>query len=100
MIQGGLGYSWNLNQQWRLSVEAMFQEGLYDSYYVNLDAYPMAAAQNSEGIQLGTPGGRVSNGKYTPHWNDGWFQLGITITYHWKNCEQCRILHNYNRVSR
>lgn len=96
MIQGGLGYSWNLNQQWQISIQAMFQEGLYDTYYVNLDAYPMAAAQNDQGVKIGTPGGiRSSDGKYKPHWNDGWFQLGLTVTYHWRNCEQCRLLNNY-----
>ena len=100
MIQGGLGYSWNLSQSWMLSVQAMFQEGLYDAQYLNLDAYPLDKSQNSQGVSLGTAGGywKDKEGKKRVHWNDGWFQLGITVTYRWSNCEQCRILHNYSRI--
>lgn len=104
MIQGGIGYSWNLSSSWMLSVQALFQEGLYDSQYMNLDAFPLDAKQNSKGVSLGTAGGYwysydADGTKHKHvHWNDGWFQAGITLTYRWSNCEQCRLLNNYGRV--
>lgn len=104
MIQGGLGYSWNLSQSWMLSVQAMFQEGLVDSQYMNLDAFPLDKKQNDKGVALGTAGGywysTNANGQKQKHihWNDGWFQLGITLTYRWSNCEQCRLLNNYSSI--
>lgn len=99
MVQLGLGYSWRLSASWSLSLEFMVQEGLLDQHYLNLDAYPMAAGQNSDGVELGGTGLTYINryGKETLHWNDGWFQLGLTLTYHWRNCETCR-LNTYHRV--
>ena len=99
MVQLGLGYSWRLSSSWSLSLEFMVQEGLLDQHYLNLDAYPMAAGQNSDGVELGGTGLTYINryGKETLHWNDGWFQLGLTLTYHWRNCETCR-LNTYQRV--
>ena len=93
MVQLGLGYSWSLTPSWTLSVELMVQEGLIDTYYMNLDAFPMAAAQNADGYTLGNPFGKWTDryGKEHLHWNDGWFQAGITITYQWRNCETCRL---------
>lgn len=99
MVQLGLGYSWRLSASWSLSLEFMVQEGLLDQHYLNLDAYPMAAGQNSDGVELGGTGLTYINryGKETLHWNDGWFQLGLTLTYQWRNCETCR-LNTYHRV--
>ena len=86
MVQVGLGYHWRLSDSWTLGVELMLQEGLVDRHYMNLDAYPLAASQNSKGVELGSPG----------FWNDGWYQLGLTVSYRWKTCGRCRILNNYN----
>ena len=98
MLQLGLGYSWRLGESWTLGVEFLIQEGLIDTQYMNLDAWPLDPKQNSEGIALGSSFGTWvdRNGKKHIHWNDGWFQLGITITYQWRNCEKCRILDNYS----
>lgn len=94
MVQLGLGYSFQLTQSWTLSIEAMIQEGLVDTHYMNLDAWPLAASQNTAGVELGNSFGKWTDryGKEHIHWNDGWFQLGITISYRWRNCERCRIL--------
>ena len=100
MLQLGIGYSWRLSQSWNLSIEATLQEGLVDCHYMNLDAFPLAPEQNSEGIALGAEFGKWTDreGKEHIHWNDGWFQLGITISYRWRNCEHCRILNNYSGI--
>ena len=98
MLQLGLGYSWHLNDSWSLSLELMLQEGMVDMHYMNLDAYPLAASQNSKGVELGTSGLFYTNskGKKSFRWNDGWYQLGLTFSYRWNTCKHCRILNNYN----
>lgn len=100
MVQVGIGYTWKLVEQWTIGVEIMLQEGLVDTKYMNLDGWPMAASQNSAGVDLGTSFGTYVNryGQKDIHWNDGWFQVGITIGYHWRNCERCRILNNYQNI--
>lgn len=102
MIQLGLGYSFRLAPSWVLSLELMVQEGLIDTHYMNLDAFPMAANQNDQGIALGNPNQLEKwtdrEGKEHIHWNDGWFQFGITVSYRWRNCEHCRILNNYSGI--
>ena len=100
MIQLGLGYSWHLSPSWTLSAEFLIQEGFVDTHYMNLDAYPLDPSQNSEGIAMGGTFGTYIDryGKERLRWNDGWFQLGITVAYRWGNCEECRILNNYQGI--
>ena len=100
MLQLAIGYSWRLAPSWTLSAEIMIQEGLIDTYYMNLDAFPMAGSQNKDNYTLGQPFGKWTDryGKEHIHWNDGWFQVGLTITYQWRNCETCRILNNYTGI--
>jgi hypothetical protein len=83
-----------------MGAEIMIQEGLIDTHYMNLDAFPLAPSQNSDGVALGNSFGKWTDryGKEHIHWNDGWFQVGLTVTYHWRNCEHCRILNNYSRI--
>lgn len=102
MVQLGIGYSWKLAPSWSMSAEIMIQEGLIDTHYMNLDAFPLAKSQNSEGIALGNSFGKWVDryGKEHIHWNDGWFQVGITVTYQWRNCETCRIINNYSNIKR
>lgn len=97
MVQLGIGYSWRLAESWTMSAEIMVQEGLIDTQYMNLDAYPLAASQNSQGVELGTSFGTWTDkhGNKHIHWNDGWFQVGISVTYQWHNCEHCRMINNY-----
>lgn len=100
MAQLGLGYSWKLTPSWSLSAEIMIQEGVIDTHYMNLDAWPLAKSQNSDNVELGNSFGKWTDryGKEHIHWNDGWFQVGITVTYHWRNCEHCRIIDNYQNI--
>ncbi len=100
MVQLGLGYSWLLSTSWTLSAEIMVQQGLCDEYYFNLDAYPLAASQSSSGECYGTGGLWYKGGDKKLHhkWADGWFQVGITFTYQWRNCETCRTINNYEGI--
>lgn len=100
MIQLSIGYSWRLAPKWSLSAEVMIQEGLIDTHYMNLDAWPMDPSQNNDRVALGGTGLTYTNryGEKTIHWNDGWFQIGVTVTYHWRNCERCNIINNYQNI--
>ncbi|MBQ3716816.1 MAG: hypothetical protein II901_00295 [Paludibacteraceae bacterium] len=100
MVQVGIGYSWRLTQSWTMSAEIMLNEGLIDTHYMNLDAFPLAGSQSSDGQPLGNSFGKWTdkNGNEHIHWNDGWFQVGITVSYRWRNCESCRILNNYSNI--
>ena len=100
MVQLGLGYTWKLTQSWSLGLELMLQEGVIDTPYMNLDAWPLAKSQNNDNVELGTSFGKYTDryGKEHIHWNDGWFQLGLTITYHWRTCEHCRLIGNYQHI--
>jgi hypothetical protein len=99
MVQLGIGYSWALTPAWTLSAEIMLQEGVIDTHYMNLDAWPLAASQNTAGVELGNSFGTYTDryGKEHIHWNDGWFQVGISVAYRWRTCEHCRIL-NYRHT--
>ena len=96
-IKLGLGWSWRLTDSWMLSIHAMVQEGLIDTHYMNLDAWPLAPSQNSDGVALGNSFGKWTDryGDEHIHWNDGWFEFGISVSYRWSNCDHCRILNNY-----
>ena len=100
MVQLGIGYSWRLSEKWSMSAELMVQEGLVDHHYMNLDAYPLDPSQNSKNVALGSTSTTWTgkNGEKHTRWNDGWFQVGITVSYHWRNCEYCRMLNKYQSV--
>ncbi|MBQ4395859.1 MAG: hypothetical protein II825_11285 [Paludibacteraceae bacterium] len=102
MVQLGIGYNWRLSRSWALGLEVMVQEGLIDMQYMNLDAWPLDSKQNSDGVALGSAFGTWidKDGNKHIHWNDGWFQVGINITYQWRNCEHCRIINNYSNIKR
>ena len=97
MIQLGIGYNWRLSDSWTMGVHVMVQEGVIETHYMNLDAWPLAPSQNSMGLELGASFGKWEDryGKEHIHWNDGWFEVGISISYRWSNCDHCRILNNY-----
>ena len=100
MLQLAIGYNWQLNRSWSLGIEMMIQEGVVDTHYMNLDAYPLAPSQNSEGISMGGSFGSYIDryGKEQIRWHDGWYHLGITIIYSWSDCEKCNVIDNYYRT--
>ena len=102
MVQLGIGYSWKLTDSWSMAAEVMLQQGVVDTHFMNLDAYPLAASQNSDGVELGSTSSSWTDkdGKKHFRWSDGWFQVGISVTYHWRNCERCRLLNNYSQTKK
>lgn len=100
MVQGGLGYSWQLTNAWSLSAEFRIEYGVVDLHYMNLDAYPMVFTQNNKEINRGSTTGKWigRDGAENSRWNDGWFMLGITVAYQWRRCEHCRIINNYRHI--
>ena len=100
MVQGGFGYSWRLTDNWSLSAEFLIEYGILDTHYVNLDAYPMAPTQNASELTKGSTTGKWigKGGQLFDRWNDGWFQLGITVSYQWRTCEHCSIINNYHHI--
>lgn len=83
MIPIELGYDFHLSQSWMIRLSASVHQAVIDAPHMNLDGYPMNSEQNSSKIDFGRGGGNK--------WADGYFQLGLTVTYRWKNCERCRI---------
>lgn len=84
MVPIGLGWAIPLGKKGvYFQFEATIHQGLLDSPGVNLDAYPMAPSQNMAGVSFGRGG--------MNHWADGYFQIGFSISYRWKNCEKCRM---------
>lgn len=88
IAQVGIGYSFPLSGSWIMSAELSLHEGLVDTYYMNIDAYPMAPSQNNDGVTIGRGAGQ---GKWEdadgmPHmrWDDGWFQFGLTVSRRFK----------------
>ena len=100
MVQLGIGYSWQLAEGWIMSAEVMVQEGLVDTQYMNLDAFPLDKTQNDKGVALGSSRSTWidKDGVEHKHWNDGWFQVGLTISYHWRSCERCKMHGVYGNI--
>jgi len=100
MVQLGIGYTWALTPSWALSAELMVQQGLVHKKFLNLDAWPLDASQNDKGIDVGSEYGAYTDDNGVSHvrWNDGWVQLGLTVTYQWRYCERCRRINNYDGI--
>ncbi len=75
MIPIEIGYNFKLGKSWNLGIHAGVAQGLLDMPHSNLDGWP------SE--DFGTS-------KYN-RFADGYFQLGISLTYSWHECESCRL---------
>ena len=84
----GIGYSWPLGESWLMSAELMLHEGFVDTYYMNLDCYPMAPSQNTEHATIGRGAGQGKwvdqNGELHMRWDDGWFQFGFAVSYRFR----------------
>lgn len=77
MVQLGLGYSIRLAKSWTMNIEVMGQLGVCDLPRMNLDAWPLPDTEAKGYVNNKAP--------------DGWFQVGVTFTYRWRNCERCRL---------
>lgn len=83
MIPLEIGYDFKLGRSWGLKINVAAHQGLLDTPHCNLDAYPMESLQNQNGVSFGRGGGNK--------WADGFFQIGLSLTYRWHNCEACRL---------
>ncbi|MCM1034397.1 MAG: hypothetical protein NC038_01865 [Paludibacter sp.] len=83
MIPLEIGYDFKLGRSWGLKINVAAHQGLLDTPHCNLDAYPMESSQNQNGVSFGRGGGNK--------WADGFFQIGLSLTYRWHNCEACRL---------
>ncbi len=77
MIPFEIGYNFEVGKSWHIGVHAGIAQGLLDMPNSNLDAWP------SETGGFGTS--KVNR------FADGYFQLGISLTYSWHECESCRL---------
>ncbi|MBR1809669.1 MAG: hypothetical protein IJ776_09830 [Paludibacteraceae bacterium] len=88
MIPVELGYQFKLKKSWLMNVHLGFAQGLGDTETLNLDGYPHDFSGRGSGTAAGLSG---TMGKSTKQWFDGWFNVGVTISYSWHNCEICRL---------
>ena len=72
-----IGYDIRAGRSFLIRIFAGVHQGLLDIAYMNLDGYPI-------------PGGE-GTGKFSMNeWADGYFQVGVSVSYKWHNCEKCR----------
>ena len=72
MLPLEIGYNFYLGRSWFLGVSVAVHQGLMDIAHANLDAWPLESTSVFQ-------------------WGDGYFQIGLSISYRWHNCEVCRI---------
>jgi len=73
MLPVEIGYNFYLGGSCFLGIWAACHQGLMDMGKSNLDAWPLESSAKFQ-------------------WGDGYFQLGISFSYRWHNCETCRHL--------
>lgn len=85
MVPFGIGWAFPIGRYTGLMahLEVSAHQGLMDTPHLNLDAYPMNANQNSAGRDFGKSI-KPETGKPTNEAGDGFFQVGITLSYRWK----------------
>ena len=67
-----IGYNFRLGSGWFLAVSLAVHQGLIDMEHANLDAWPLDKRSSFQ-------------------WGDGYFQLGLTLSYRWHTCTNCQI---------
>ena len=83
LIPFGLGWAFPLGRAtgFMLHVEASMHQGVMDTPVMNLDAYPQTKSQN--GVRDYGLSRKADTGKKTNEWYDGYFQVGLTLSYRW-----------------
>ncbi len=66
-----IGYNFYLGGNLFLGISVACHQGLMDMTKVNLDAWPVEKSSRFQ-------------------WGDGYFQIGLTLSYRWRNCATCR----------
>lgn len=78
MIPIEIGYQFHLGKGWRLNAHLGLAQGLLDTENCSLDGFPHVD-------------GNISMSQSANRMADGWFNVGIAISYSWQRCETCRI---------
>ena len=73
MIPLEIGYNFYLGKSVFLGVSVSVHQGLMDIGHANLDAWPLETTSVFQ-------------------WGDGYFQIGLSLSYRWHNCEACRVI--------
>lgn len=66
-----IGYNFYLGRSIFLGISVAVHQGLMDMGHANLDAWPLDKSSIFQ-------------------WGDGYFQIGLSLSYRWHNCEVCR----------
>jgi len=72
MLPLEIGYNFYLGGSFYLGVSVSVHQGLMDLANCNLDAWPLRSTSKFQ-------------------WGDGYFQIGLSFSYRWHNCEACRV---------
>ena len=85
MVPYGIGWAFPIGRYTGLMVhvEVSGHQGLMDTPHLNLDAYPMTKDQNSAGRDFGKSI-NAETGKPTNEAGDGYFQVGVSLSYRWR----------------
>lgn len=83
LVPFGIGWAFPLGRAsgLMLHVEASMHQGVMDTPVMNLDAYPQTKSQN--GVRDYGLSRHADTGKKTNEWYDGYFQVGLTLSYRW-----------------
>ena len=73
MLPVEIGYNFYLGGSFFLGISVSVHQGLMDMGKANLDAWPLESTSKFQ-------------------WGDGYFQIGLSFSYRWHNCEVCRHL--------
>lgn len=73
MLPVEIGYNFYLGGSFFLGISVSVHQGLMDMGKANLDAWPLESTSKFQ-------------------WGDGFFQVGLSFSYRWHNCEVCRHL--------
>ena len=73
MLPVEIGYNFYLGRSCFLGISLGVHQGLVDMANSNLDAWPVKSTSVFQ-------------------WGDGYFQVGVSFSYRWHNCEVCRHL--------
>ena len=72
MLPLEIGYNFYLGRSVFLGISVAVHQGLMDVGHANLDAWPINKSSRFQ-------------------WGDGYFHIGLSLSYRWHNCEVCRI---------
>lgn len=67
-----LGYNFYVTKNWFISIDVGLHQALFDIPGVSMDAWPLYSTSRFQ-------------------WGDGYFQIGLSVSYRWHRCVKCVI---------